>query len=237
MNGKQRSRGSRVVRLLAVPAALALAAVSGMGCWPRHGGSAFVGDVEDGARVVERQEGTSALGLRFSLRLSQGIEYETGVSGSIESRARSVFVAVGTDIEDDPYDPGGDEASGADEDFDANLTNREITLGTRLYCGEHGEMRGEYIAAMVTAVAVDFEVDGFGSSSGTGYGLVLGVGYKQFIPSLRLGGYVELGLGLWKVPDDMDLTGPGGEVVEYEEWRTAIKPFKYHLSAGIQCTW
>ncbi|MHC4501976.1 MAG: hypothetical protein ACYTFI_01615 [Planctomycetota bacterium] len=235
MNGKQRSRGSRVVRLLAVPAALVLAAVSTTGCWPHHGGSAFVGDVEDSARVVERQEGTSALGLRFSLGLSQGFEYEKGVERLIKGTARSVFVAVGADIDNDEYYPDGDEILG--ESIDVELTNREITLGTRFYCADHGEMRGEYIAAMVTAVDVDFEADGYGSSSGTGYGFVMALGYKQFIPESKLCGYFEFGLGLWKVPDDMDLTGPGGELVEYSEQGWAIELIRYHVNVGMQCTW
>ncbi|MHC4252009.1 MAG: hypothetical protein ACYS9X_23060 [Planctomycetota bacterium] len=205
-------------------------AVAGAGC-TGGGGGRWSSDVASPA--PRTGGGHFAAGVRGSVGISQGIEFEAQVGGSESGTAGAFFVTAGGDFDYEPWDE--DTATEGDE-LDAALENRELTVGFRIFPMAEEGLVGGYVALSVSAVDIRFEVDGYGESAGQATGVAAAVGYRYPIKKTPLLAYAEIGVGLWDVPE-LDLVSGTGEVARYRERSTALKPVMPHLNFGLLCGW
>jgi hypothetical protein len=167
------------------------------------------------------------LGPKFNVGVSNGLECELPLTKGPSSDSASLFVMVGggyeaTDYQTDPSDPLSD--------VDADLTRMECTVGVRLSPTNGAD---EYFSAFVSAVRLDWQVDTYGSSSGTAAGFGAAVGYRCRTPHadvLRFN--VEAGVCFWRIPE-MDIVDGGGDVAEYAETRLPLRPIRLHVAFGV----
>ncbi len=203
-----------------------MCAVVGAGC--AGGGGWGAGAAEPGTG-----SGRFAAGIRGSLGVSQGVEFEARLGNTASGTATTVFVTAGGDSDYEPYDTDLGATGG---EVDAATENRELTVGFRCFPESEGKAEGTYMMGCASYVDVSFEAEGYGESAGSAKGLVLAVGYRHPFPETKFVGYAELGVGLWDVPE-LDLVSGTGDVARYRDRMTALKPVMPHLNLGLLCRW